>query len=356
MTEKPKIVIAMSGGVDSSVAAALLKERGHEVVGISLQLWNYSGESDNRFGTCCSLDDLSDARRVAHKIDIPFYVLNLESEFRAEVVDYFVDEYLQGRTPIPCTLCNQKLKFDRLFQKAEAFGIERVATGHYASIVQVDGRYTIRRGEDRTRDQSYFLFNLSQSQLSRLEFPLADMAKTEVRRIATELDLVVAQKSESREICFVPDNNYAKFVASEAPHAFAEGEIVDKSGAVLGRHGGYPAFTIGQRKGLNIGGLKEPHFVTGIDPESNRITVGPKDDLIASEFYVSRANWCLDVTGPVEAEVQIRYRHSAAPAEVTPLENGRAKVSFYDPQLSITPGQAAVFYKDDCIVGGGWIE
>jgi tRNA-uridine 2-sulfurtransferase len=356
MDSSNKIVIALSGGVDSSVAAALLKERGREVVGISLQLWNYSSDVDNRFGTCCSLDDLADARRVAHKVGIPFYVLNLEKEFREEVVDYFTSEYLKGRTPIPCTLCNQKLKFDRLFQKAEGFGIERIATGHYAEIVQIEGRFSVRRGADLSRDQSYFLFNLSQEQLSRLEFPLADLEKSEVRRLAESIGLNVAGKSESREICFIPDNDYAGFIASEVPEAFKEGQIVNESGDVLGTHKGYPSFTIGQRKGLNIGGLKEPHFVTGISPDENKITVGLKADLYQDEFYVDSTNWQLNVNGPFKALAQIRYRHKAAPATITPLENNRAKVNFDEPQLSIAAGQSAVFYRDDCIVGGGWIE
>ena len=358
MTENNKIVAAMSGGVDSSVAAAILKERGREVVGISLQLWNYNRDSDSRFDTCCSLDDLADARRVAHRLAIPFYILNMEKEFREEVVDYFVDEYLKGRTPIPCTLCNQRLKFDHLFKKAEGFGFYRVATGHYAEVVSdADGRYTIRRGSDRSRDQSYFLFNLSQEQLSRLEFPLGAMEKTEVRRIAGSLGLTVAEKPESREICFIPDNDYARFLESRSGGAvFREGEIVDGSGEVLGHHRGYPAFTIGQRKGLNIGGLSEAHFVTGIDPENNRITVGPKEHLVKSEFTASKVNWCLRRDEPFRAEVQIRYRHRAAAATVFPIVGARVRVVFDEGQVALTPGQAAVFYDDDRIVGGGWIE
>lgn len=357
--DKEKIVIAMSGGVDSSVAAALMKERGYDVVGISLQLWNYSTDTDERFGTCCSLDDLADARRVADKIGIPFYVLNLEKEFQKEVVDYFVSEYLQARTPIPCTLCNQKLKFDELIQKAEAFGYRRVATGHYASIVKEEsGRYTVRRGKDLSRDQSYFLFSLSQDQLSRLEFPLADVEKKEVRRLAKELGLTVADKAESREICFIPDNNYSNFIAKQVDSDyFKEGDIVDSKGEVLGKHNGYPAFTVGQRKGLNLGGLKEPLFVTKIDSANNRIVAGPKPDLFLPKFTASNTNWYLPQSGPFMADVQIRYRHRAVPARVTPFADNRVKVEFEEPQMSIAPGQSAVFYRDDgCIIGGGWIE
>ena len=359
MTEnKEKIVVAMSGGVDSSVAAALMKERGYDVVGISLQLWNYSSDTDERFGTCCSLDDLGDARRVADKIGIPFYVLNMEKEFKKEVVDYFVSEYMQARTPIPCTLCNQKLKFDELIQKAEGFGYRRVATGHYASIVKHEtGRFTVRRGRDLTRDQSYFLFNLSQDQLSRLEFPLADVEKKEVRRLARELGLKVADKAESREICFIPDNNYSKFIAKQVDSdVFKEGNIVNDAGEVLGKHKGYPAFTVGQRKGLNIGGLKEPLFVTKIDPVNNEIVTGPKSNLFRQEFFTGKTNWYLPQTDSFRADVQIRYRHKAVPATVTPLPEARVRVEFDEPQMSIAPGQSAVFYQDDCIVGGGWIE
>ncbi len=354
-----KVVIAMSGGVDSSVAAALLKQRGREVVGISLQLWNYSSDSTERFGTCCSLDDLGDARRVADRVGIPFYILNMEKEFNEEVVDYFVSEYLKARTPIPCTLCNQRLKFDHLISRAQGFGYQRIATGHYALIVndKVTGRFTVRRGKDRSRDQSYFLFNLSQYQLSRLEFPLGDTDKNEVRRIAKELGLSVADKNESREICFVPDNDYASFIEKRVGEKnFYEGNIVNGNGEVLGKHRGYPAFTIGQRKGLNIGGLKEPHYVTAIDPDKNEVIVGLKSSLYRREFFANKVNWYLPRQDLFEAQVQIRYLHNDSTARVTPLPDKRVHVEFSEPQLSITPGQSAVFYEDDCIVGGGWIE
>ena len=358
MTEnKEKIVIAMSGGVDSSVAAGIMKERGFDAVGVSLQLWNHSN-ADSRFGTCCSLDDLADARRVAERVGIPYYILNMEKKFKEEVVDYFISEYMQARTPIPCTMCNQKLKFEELIHKAEAFGVKRIATGHYASIVKhPSGRLMVRRGRDRFKDQSYFLFNLSQEQLSRLEFPLGDMDKKEVRERARQLGLNVAEKAESHEVCFIPDNDYPRFIAKQLNgQALKEGDIVNSQGEVLGKHPGYPAFTIGQRKGLNLGGLKEPHFVTHIDPVNNRITIGLKHELSKQDCTVGQVNWNLDVTGPLRAEVQIRYRHHAIASTVTPLDGSRAKVEFDEPQISIAPGQSAVFYQDDCVIGGGWLE
>lgn len=353
-----KIVVAMSGGVDSSVAAAMLKQQGHEVIGISLQLWNYSWDTDHRFGTCCSLDDLADARRVASRIGIPFYILNMEEQFKEKVVDYFVGEYLEGRTPIPCTACNKKLKFDELMHRAEEYGYDYIATGHYASIVQdASGRYTVKRGEDRNKDQSYFLFDLSQEQLARILFPLGEIDKAEVRRLAGELELNVAGKAESHEICFIPDNNYAGFIEGYVEETvFQQGDIVTREGEVLGTHRGYPGYTIGQRKGLNLGGLPEPYYVTAIDPSQNRVVVGPKSDLFRDEFTVGDVTWSLDFCEPFEAEVQIRYRHQAVPGWVTPMPGGRASVALEYPQPAITPGQAAVFYRDDCIAGGGWIE
>jgi tRNA-specific 2-thiouridylase len=274
-------------------------------------------------------------------------------------VDYFIDEYMNGRTRIPCTACNKKLKFDELMKKAEIYGYDYIATGHYASLVRDkdSGNLTVKRGQDLSRDQSYFLFNLSQEQLERVYFPLGDMEKKEVRRLAESLGLNVAEKSESREICFIPDNDYAGFIATQVgAESFQPGRIIDKEGKVLGTHKGYPAYTIGQRKGLNLGGLTEPHYVTAINPATNEVTVGPRDHLFREEFTVSDVNWVLNFCEPFEAEVQVRYRHQAVGSVITPLPGGRARVQLNMPQPAIAPGQSAVFYREDCVVGGGWIE
>ena len=354
-----KIVMAMSGGVDSSVAAALLKEQGFDVVGISLQLWNYSSDTDNRFGTCCSLDDLSDARRVADKIGIPFYIINMEEVFRENVVDPFISDYLEGRTPIPCTLCNSRVKFGELLVKAELLGCDQLATGHYASIIEDDfGRRAIRRGNDFIKDQSYFLFDLKASQINRVLFPLGDMNKDETRHLAKKFNLpVVSSKRESQEICFVPNNDYSDFLSKQVGEKiFQEGRIVDSFGKTLGKHRGYPAYTVGQRKGLNIGGLPEPYFVTKINPIKNEITAGPKSEVFSQELFASRVNWYWPPKETVSARVQIRYRHHPASAKVTPLSGNRMRVEFDEVQSAIAPGQAAVVYQDDVVIGGGWIE
>jgi tRNA-specific 2-thiouridylase len=358
MTNNGKIVVAMSGGVDSSVAAALLKERGHEVIGVSLQLWNYNSETDSRFGTCCSLDDLADARRVADRIGIPFYILNMEKEFQTEVVDRFVAEYLQGRTPIPCTLCNQRLKFDHLLARTRALGFDTVATGHYARIaVDSDGTRCVQRGLDIAKDQSYFLWGLSQEQLARLMFPLGELSKPEVRRLARELGLNVAEKDESQEICFIPDNDYRNFIAQRTNGTGTQpGPIIDSAGQTLGTHSGYTGYTVGQRKGLNIGGLTEPYFVSRIDTATNTVTAGPRQELLCAEFIAERVNWRRKPDGPVRADVQIRHRHRAAPAEIRPLPGDAAEIRFIEPQSAVAPGQAAVFFQDDGILGGGWIR
>ena len=372
---KERVVIAMSGGVDSSVAAAILKDEGYDVIGISMQIWDYSGEShaqsgaegSDKFGTCCSLDDINDARRVAEKLGIPFYILNLEEEFKRDVVEYFVSEYMKGRTPNPCVPCNQRLKFDALLNYALKIGASKVATGHYAKVVEEKGRYFIKRGVDRSKDQSYFLFNLSQEQLKRAIFPLGDYTKSDIRKMAKTFGLNVAEKEESQEICFVPDNNYEDFIRKRVDECrIEEGEVVTTDGEVIGRHRGLPFYTIGQRKGLGIS-YERPLYVSEIDLENNRLIVGETDSVVKREFIVENVNWSIpqlithhsSLITSIRASVQIRYRHNASEAEITPLSELRGdavRVSFDEPQRAITPGQAAVFYLEDTLIGGGWIK
>jgi tRNA-specific 2-thiouridylase len=365
-----KLAVAMSGGVDSSAAAAILKEQGHELVGFTMQLWNQRrGISVDENGDplpsrCCSLDDVYDARRVAEELGFPFYVLNLEREFERDVVQPFVASYLAGETPIPCVSCNSRLKFASLDKLAASLGCDKVATGHYARVEydEASGRYQLLRGRNLQKDQSYFLWELTQDQLSRAMFPLGEMSKPEVREVAREHSLAVAEKSESQEICFVPDGNYAGFIdrylesTGSANQKPGEGELVDASGAVVGHHAGIHRYTIGQRRGIGIA-APDPLYVISIDAPGNRVVVGSQDDLLNSEFTAAGVNWIVldKPAGPVRAEVRMRYRHTPAPATITPIGNNRVRVNFDEPQRAITPGQATVFYRGDEVVGGGWI-
>ncbi|MEQ1758965.1 MAG: tRNA 2-thiouridine(34) synthase MnmA [Vicinamibacterales bacterium] len=355
-TPSTRIAVAMSGGVDSSVAAALLVEQGYDVVGLSMQLYDQR-QADQTFGSCCTLDDLYDARRVAHAIGFPHYILNLERQFQETVVANFVNEYAAGRTPIPCTHCNTDVKFATLLDRARGFGAEQVATGHYARLDRGDGSWRLRRSADPEKDQSYFLFGLTQEQLARARFPLGDMCKTDVRSHARRIGLGVAEKPDSQEICFVPDGDHAAFVARRRPDSTESGPIVDEQGRTLGSHGGVHRFTIGQRKGLGLSAAI-PLYVTQISMDNRSVTVGPRQALERSTLTASDVNWIAGPapSGPVRACVQIRHRHTAAPATVRPLDSGRAEVSFDTPQSAITPGQAAVFYDGDAVLGGGWID
>jgi tRNA-specific 2-thiouridylase len=359
-----RIAVAMSGGVDSSVAAVILKESGHDVVGFSMQLWNQRSNpvqgEEPRTGTCCSLEDFHDARSVAAALGIPYYVVNLEREFEREVVQSFVEEYREGLTPSPCVLCNSHMKFDHLLQMAERVRATHVATGHYARI-EFDrecGRYGLLKGRDPGKDQSYFLFGLSQEQLARALFPLGGLEKSRVREIAHAYGLGVAKKPESQEICFVPDGDYAGFVERHHPElpAGEPGEIVNSDGRVLGSHPGIHHYTIGQRRGLNVS-HSEPLYVIGIEPRLGRVVVGERSRLAGRQFPVVRLNWVsvAPPARPVRARVKIRSRHSEAEATLAPSGSGRWKVEFDEPQLAITPGQAAVFYEGDRVLGGGWI-
>jgi tRNA-specific 2-thiouridylase len=347
-----RVVVGMSGGVDSSVAAALLVEAGFEVIGVTMHL----AGSESR---CCSLDDADDARRVADRLGIRFYVANYRDRFREEVILPFADAYLAGRTPIPCVACNKRFKFDHLLERARALGAGGVATGHYARIARdpASGEARLLRGVDRRKDQSYFLFNLAPAQLGRARFPLGHLTKDEVRERARALGLATAEKPESQEICFVPDGDYAGVVGALRPEALpGEGEIVDEAGRVLGRHEGIHHFTVGQRRGLGLAS-PAPLYVKRIDAAGNRVVVGPADSLRAPAARVEELSW---VSGrapeaPFRAEVQIRYRHEPAAGEVAVQADGSARVAFDEPVRALAPGQAAVFYQGDRVLGGGWI-
>jgi len=354
-----RVVVAMSGGVDSTVAAALLAEAGHDVVGLSMQLYDQR-EGEARFGSCCTLDDLHDARRAAVALGIPHYIVNFERPFEDAVVGDFVREYLAGRTPIPCTHCNSALKFSTLLERSAHLSADRLATGHYARVEydEARGRYRLERGADAARDQSYFLFALTQAQLARASFPVGGMTKGAVREVARRRGLRVADKPDSHEICFVPDGDYAAFIDRRAPEARqVAGVVADTAGRVLGRHDGVHHFTVGQRKGLGVA-TGAPLYVLRLDAATQTVTVGPREALERATLTASRVNWIAGAppASPLRVEAQIRHRHRAAPAAVAATGDARAEVRFDSAQTAITPGQAVVFYQGDVVVGGGWID
>ncbi len=348
----------MSGGVDSSAAAALLVEQGYEVVGITLKLWPQ--DCVNRAeDKCCGPQAVTDARAVSHKLDIPYYLVDDSAEFQRQVIQYFADEYKSGRTPNPCVVCNEKLKFGTLISRARKLGAEKIATGHFARVAfdAASGRHLLKRGRDPRKDQSYFLFSLRQEQLARVLFPLGELTKNDTREIARDCQLKTADKEESMEICFVPDKDYGRFLEEARLAKRHRGDIVDGEGRKLGEHDGIEFYTIGQRKGLGIAAGK-PLYVIDLDPERNRVVVGDESKLAADEFVVERCNWIPFAEPPesVEVTAKIRYNHAGTPATVWPAADGSARVNLSTPQRAITPGQACVFYRDDLVVGGGWIR
>jgi tRNA-specific 2-thiouridylase len=362
----------MSGGVDSSATAALLQEQGYEVIGITLKLWPQ--DCVNRAeDKCCGPQAVTDARSVCDKLGIPYYLIDEAAEFQKHVIQYFADEYKAGRTPNPCVMCNQNLKFGRLIDRADQLGAEFIATGHFARIdrgsehdlapfknqslvTSAPTRYLLKRGRDPRKDQSYFLFSLRQDQLARAIFPLGEKTKSDTRAVARHCNLKTADKEESMEICFVPDNNYGGFLQQAGLAQKHRGEIVDLGGRVLGHHDGIEFYTIGQRRGLGIT-TPEPVYVIELDPENNRVVVGQDSALDRDEFTALNCNWIPfdQLAEPIEVTAKIRYNHAGTPATLTPSPNGAVKVKLHSPQRAITPGQAAVFYQDDLVVGGGWI-
>jgi tRNA-specific 2-thiouridylase len=366
---KDTVAVAMSGGVDSSVVAGMLRARGENVIGLTMQLWNQRRlpeiQSVAATGRCCSLDDVYDARGVAQMLGIPYYVVNFEDRFEEQVVKPFVAEYLAGRTPIPCTLCNNFIKFDQFLEMAEGVGASRIATGHYAQNRwnPDSGRWEMLRGVDHGKDQTYFLFGLTQQQLARTEFPLGGMQKADVRELARALNIPTAAKPDSQEICFVPNGDYAAFIAAYFREQGIEpgeaaGELVTSAGKVVGGHAGVHHFTVGQRRGLGVA-AGEPLYVITTEPETRRVVIGRNEELLRGSMRVREVNWIsmAPPREPVRAAIKIRNKHTPAAATIVPGTNStRVEVTFDDPQRAVTPGQGAVFYAGEVVLGGGWIE
>ena len=375
MLHSETIAVAMSGGVDSSAVAAMLRAEGHNVIGLTMQLWNqrrlagHEGMPESVQGRCCSIDDVYDARRVAETLGIPYYVVNHEERFERDVVRPFVEEYLAGRTPIPCSLCNNHLKFDQLLIVAQQIGADKIATGHYAQVVFDEqlNRWLLKRPADRSKDQTYFLFGLTQEQLSRTLFPLGGMTKPEVRELARKHSLAIAEKPDSQEICFVPGGDYKRFLEAylteqgdtptEIAGEMVGGEMVTTDGKVIGEHAGVHNFTVGQRKGLGVA-TGSPLYVIQIKNDTRQVMVGKDEELYSRTLRARRVNLIstAELREPMRVAVKIRHRHQPAPAKIESAGPDEIQVTFDEPQRALTPGQAAVFYDGDIVVGGGWIE
>ena len=352
-----KALIAMSGGVDSAVAAYIMKSRGFECVGCTMKLYDNPDETPENFKSCCSADDVADARSVAYKLGIPYYVFNFKDEFREKVIKNFIECYEKGITPNPCIECNRHMKFAKLFERADILSCDHIVTGHYARVEEKEGKYYLKKAADELKDQSYVLYSLDQAQLSRVIFPLGEMTKQNVRKTAEENGFTNARKPDSQDICFVPGGDYAKVIEQNTGKKYEKGNFVTSDGKILGEHKGIIHYTVGQRRGLGIA-AEESLYVLKISPENNTVTLGKVSELFKKSITVSNVNWISGEIpqGELLCKVKIRYRHPEKPAKITPLENNRVRIDFLEEERAPTPGQSAVFYDGDTVLGGGFIE